>query len=66
MPRIKLRGERSLESKLSRLAYELEHDASRIRADHKEQGLADAVQSISHHLGNLSRGLHRYGIKDEP
>lgn len=34
--KVKLRGERSIESKLMRLAYELEHDASRIAVDHPD------------------------------
>lgn len=55
----KLTGERSIASKLHRLAYELEHDAKRIKADHgsEMEGIADAIRSISSHLGNLARRM---------
>lgn len=59
MPKVKITGERSIESKLHRLAYELEHDAARIRADHGSEweGLANALAAISSQLGKLARGL---------
>jgi len=57
--KLKMTGERSIESKLARLAYDLEHDASRIRADYddKHENLANALKAISRQLGKLSRGL---------
>jgi hypothetical protein len=55
---VKLRGERSIESKLSRLAYELEADAARIHADHPgHASLALSLKDISSRLGRLSRSL---------
>ncbi len=55
----KLTGERSIQSKLHRLAYELENDASRIRADHGQgqAGLAEAIKAISSTLGSLARSM---------
>jgi hypothetical protein len=59
MKKVKLTGERSIESKLSRLAYELEHDAARIRADHGEaqDRLANSLKASSSQLGNLARRM---------
>ena len=57
--KVKLKGERSIESKLRRLAYELEDDANRIRHDYGREydSLANALASISSQLGKLGRGL---------
>jgi len=58
MKKVKLTGDRSIESKLHRLAYELEHDAARISADHPDQSyLANSVSEISSRLGKLARSI---------
>lgn len=55
---VKLTGKRSLATKLQRLAYELEHDAARVRADHPGQAsVANALTAISSQLGGLGRVL---------
>lgn len=57
--KVKLTGERSIQSKLHRLAYELEHDASRIAGDYGDacKNLANAVRSISSKCGDVARGM---------
>lgn len=56
--KVKLTGERSIESKLQRLAYELERDANRIKADHPDQdSLANGVRAVSSTLGRLARNI---------
>lgn len=57
--KIKITGERSLESKLHRLAWELEDDAGRVRASHGDEyeSLANALKALSSQLGKLARGL---------
>lgn len=56
--KVKLTGERSIESKLRRLAYELEADANRIKADHPNQdSLSNSVRAISSTLGKLARSI---------
>lgn len=57
--KVKLTGERSIESKLHRLAYELENDAARVKADHGESQayLSNSLRAISSMLGNLSRNI---------
>lgn len=56
--KIKLTGSRSIESKLQRLAYELEADAARVRADHPGQdGLANGIQAVSSQLGKMARSI---------
>lgn len=57
--KVKLTGDRSIASKLRRLAFELEDDANRLRHDHGKpyDSLANALSSISSQLGNLGRGL---------
>lgn len=58
MKRVKLTGERSIESKLHRLAYELESDASRVRADYPDQQhLANSIKEISSRLGKVARRM---------
>ncbi len=60
--KVKLIGPRSIESKLRRLAYELEADAARIRADHLCEGyLADTLQDLSSRLGKLGRSISNEG-----
>lgn len=57
--KIKITGERSIESKLARLAYELENDAYRIKADYgsDRESLAAGLRSVSSQLGAMARGL---------
>lgn len=56
----KLRGHRSIESKLIRLSNELADDAVRVRADHPDQdALVEALKAISSQLGDLGRSLAR-------
>lgn len=57
--KVKITGERSIESKLCRLAYELEHDASKIKADYgyEREFLANSIRAISLQLGAIARGL---------
>jgi len=56
--KVKLTGERSIQSKLQRLAFELEADANRIKADHPEQdSLSNGVRAISSTLGKMARGM---------
>lgn len=56
--KVKLTGDRSIESKLQRLAYELEADAARIRGDHPDQdGLANGIQAVSSKLGSMARSI---------
>lgn len=57
--KVKISGERSIQSKLSRLAYELEFDAMRIRGDHgtKHEYLANGVAAIASQLGKMSRAI---------
>lgn len=56
--KVKLTGKRSIESKLHRLAYELENDAARIKADHPHQvGLYGSVREISRLLGMTARSI---------
>lgn len=57
--KVKLTGERSIESKLRRLAYELENDAARVRADHgeKQAYLANSLRNVSSTLGNVARNI---------
>jgi hypothetical protein len=52
---VKLTGERSIASKLHRLAYELEHDAARVRT--KREDVADALKQISKRCGALARSM---------
>lgn len=60
MSRLKLTGVRSVESKMHRLAYELEADAARIRADYPAQdSLANEIAAIASRLGRVSRSLGR-------
>lgn len=60
--KVKLRGERSIESKLMRLAYELEHDASRIAVDHPDhESTSSGLRDISRRLGKLGRSLGANG-----
>lgn len=56
-PKVKLTGKRSIESKLSRLAYEFEEDALRVRVDHNNDLLADALLAISSQLGKIARAM---------
>lgn len=44
-----------LAEKLHRLAYELEHDARRLR--NSRPSYADSVKSLSSRLGNLARDM---------
>lgn len=54
----KLRGHRSIESKLIRLANELADDAARVRADYPgEVDLIEALRDLSSRLGDVGRGL---------
>lgn len=56
--KVKLTGERSIESKLMRLAWELERDASRVREDHPDRdNLANALADISRRLGRVGRNI---------
>ncbi len=55
--KVKLTGERSIESKLHRLAYELEQDANRIKADHGKEYLANSIREISSRLGKVARAM---------
>lgn len=57
--KVKITGERSIESKLQRLAYELGEDAQRVKADHgsDREGLSNALSQISRQLGALRRSL---------
>jgi hypothetical protein len=56
--RIKLRGERSIESKLDRLAYELGNDAERLRVDHpNKERLIQRLAEVSVTLGVLARAF---------
>lgn len=58
MKKVKITGERSIKSKLHRLAYELENDGRRVLCDHPEFGnLADTLQWLSKQLGNAARNL---------
>lgn len=60
--KVKITGDRSIKSKLHRLAYELELDGIRVRQDHSDaQGLADSLQAISSQLGDLARSLRGEG-----
>lgn len=57
--KVKITGKRSIESKLRRLAYELEHDTSKIKADYGDERefLANSLRDISSQLGAIARGL---------
>lgn len=57
--KVKITGERSIESKLQRLAYELGEDAQRVKADHGSDrgGLAFELSRIARQLGALHRSL---------
>jgi hypothetical protein len=46
-----------LAEKLIRMAYELEHDASRVRADSCKPSYAEAIKNISSRLGDLGRSM---------
>jgi len=56
-PPIKLTGERSLQTKLHRLAYELEWDAVRVRDLGTHDPVANSLQNLSSDLGKLARYL---------
>lgn len=57
--KVKLTGDRSIESKLHRLAYELEADAARIRADHgaSHAALVEGIRAVSSQLGRMARSI---------
>lgn len=57
---VKMTGERSIESKLSRLAYELAYDSCRIRSDYNNRykTLANSIKVISSQLKKLSRNIN--------
>lgn len=56
--KIKITGERSIKTKLHRLAYELEHDARRVLCDHPGRAsLADTLQWLSSKMGDAARRL---------
>jgi len=55
--KVKLTGDRSIASKLHRLAYELEYDAKRIRDDHNKDYLADSIRELSSRCGKLARAM---------
>ena len=58
--KVKLRGPRSIETKLLRLAYELADDARRVKADYPEQdSLANGLSAVSSQLGKMSRSIGR-------
>lgn len=60
MKKVKLKGPRSIASKLHRLAYELEADASRVRADYPgERYTSDSILAISSSLGKLARRMEQ-------
>lgn len=57
MPQMTKRQFDRLAEKLIRLAYELEHDASRVRANSCKPSYADAIKNISSRLGDLGRDM---------
>lgn len=57
---IKIRGERSIETKLLRFACELMEDARRVRADHEDRpGLANSLDDIARAMSRTVDALMR-------
>lgn len=60
MAKIKIRGERSLETKLLRLACDMREDARRLRTDYADRGtLANSLDDISRLISNTADAMRR-------
>lgn len=61
MTKVKIRGERSIETKLLRLSCELREDARRVRHDHADRpGLANSLDDIAKAMSRVVDALMRH------